>query len=235
MTFRLSVTIKVFVAGSIKALPRPLNKVLRPLELLLPLSSKRRILRNSSTFLYFNWKVCEYKGPSSAISFSACKNALSFANNSSRGAILMMLPWRRISKLRACITKSNAWSQGTSLSDKVILPFTVSLATILTPDSFARICRIVRTSTSWKSKEILRPLNDLFELLPFKPRDSVSAALGKISKVKCPAASLVRTSQFVLFRMISWVSLPIRFKVIFFTGVLKSPTSKLRCACVGNG
>ena len=108
MTFRLSVTIKVFVAGSIKALPRPLNKVLRPLELLLPLSSKRRILRNSSTFLYFNWKVCEYKGPSSAISFSACKNALSFANNSSRGAILMMLPWRRISKLRACITKSNA-------------------------------------------------------------------------------------------------------------------------------
>ena len=69
--------IRVLVAGSIRALPRLLSKVLRLLLLLEPSSSMRRILRNSSTFLYFSWKVCEKSGPSSSISFCACKVALS--------------------------------------------------------------------------------------------------------------------------------------------------------------
>ena len=64
----LSVIIKVLVAGSIKALPRLLRMEFS-LELELLLSSIRKILRNSSTFLYFSWKVCENKGPKSLISF----------------------------------------------------------------------------------------------------------------------------------------------------------------------
>ena len=114
-----------------------------------------------------------------------------------------------------------------------MVPLTVSLATIFTPDSFAKICKMVRTSTSWKSKEILRPLNDLFAFW-FKPLDSVLAALGDTSNTKRPEEALVLMSQFaLLLRIISWVELPIRLSVTFCTGVLKSATSKLRCACVG--
>ena len=64
-----------------------------------------------------------------------------------------------------------------------MVPLTVSLATIFTPDSFAKICKMVRTSTSWKSKEILRPLNDLFAFW-FKPPDSVLAAFRRYFKYK---------------------------------------------------
>lgn len=67
MTLRVSVTIRVLVAGSISTLPLPLTSVLRfPVVSAL---SKRRMLRNSSTFLYFNWKFCEYSAPRSAMSF----------------------------------------------------------------------------------------------------------------------------------------------------------------------
>ena len=57
---------------------------------------------------------------------------------------------------------------------------------------------MVRTSTSWKSKEILRPLNDLFAFFGFKPPDSVLAALGDTSNTKRTEEALVLMSQFCI-------------------------------------
>ena len=102
------------------------------------------------------------------------------------------------------------------------------------PDSFAKICKMVRTSTSWKSKETRAPLNDLLVLALDKPAIAISVFCEISNDMRLPDERLLK-SQPPLVRMVNWVSLPIRRITMLRTGVLKSLTSKLRCACTGKG
>ena len=222
------------MAGSINALPREVKIELLELPELLPVSEMRRIFLNSSTFLYFNWKLWESNGPRSSNSLRAVNSALSRANISARGATLMILPTRRISNSRASKIKSNAWSQGTSFNESVILPCTLSLATMFIPDSVAKICKTVRTSTFWKSREMRLPVNFCLVLFAPMPKE-VTFLVGVIWMLWRPFLPVTVCFHVPWLRKVICVSLPTRRTLIVRTGVEKSVTSRLRCAWVGNG
>ena len=89
-----------------------------------------------------------------------CASSASFSRvaSSSRGAIQITLPLRRLSRPRVCRMISSAWSHGTSFSRSVMLPVTVSLVMMLRSVKSAITFSTARTSTFWKLSDSFSPV-----------------------------------------------------------------------------
>ena len=99
-------------------------------------------------------RVCS----SSVICAWASSASFSRVASSSRGAIQMTLPARRLSRPRVCRMMSSAWSQGTSFRRSVMLPVTVSLVMMLRSVKSAITLSTARTSTFWKLSDSFSPV-----------------------------------------------------------------------------